>query len=108
MPVDFGAASNFFPESRGFRPQSPWAPERWFGRGRTCIIGTMLLGLTIRDVVLIDRLDLAFRPGLCVLTGETGAGKSILLMRSACARPRPKPGWYGPGPRKRRCRPSSR
>ncbi len=39
----------------------------------------MLLGLTIRDVVLIDRLDLAFHPGLCVLTGETGAGKSILL-----------------------------
>jgi DNA repair protein RecN (Recombination protein N) len=39
----------------------------------------MLLGLTIRDVVLIDRLDLTFRPGLCVLTGETGAGKSILL-----------------------------
>ena len=33
----------------------------------------MLLGLTIRDVVLIDRLSLAFRPGLCVLTGETGA-----------------------------------
>ncbi len=39
----------------------------------------MLLGLSIRDVVLIDRLDLAFRPGLCVLTCETGAGKSILL-----------------------------
>ncbi|HEX4194118.1 MAG TPA: AAA family ATPase, partial [Stellaceae bacterium] len=39
----------------------------------------MLLGLSIRDVVLIDKLDLAFRPGLCVLTGETGAGKSILL-----------------------------
>ncbi|HTZ37569.1 MAG TPA: DNA repair protein RecN [Stellaceae bacterium] len=39
----------------------------------------MLLGLTIRDVVLIDRLSLPFRPGLCVLTGETGAGKSILL-----------------------------
>src|SRR6185312_13684456 len=39
----------------------------------------MLLGLTIRDVVLIDRLDLAFHSGLCVLTGETGAGKSILL-----------------------------
>jgi DNA repair protein RecN (Recombination protein N) len=39
----------------------------------------MLLGLTIRDVVLIDRLGLVFRPGLCVLTGETGAGKSILL-----------------------------
>jgi DNA repair protein RecN (Recombination protein N) len=39
----------------------------------------MLQTLAIRDVVLIDRLDLAFRPGLCVLTGETGAGKSILL-----------------------------
>ena len=39
----------------------------------------MLLGLTIREIVLIDRLDLAFHPGLCVLTGETGAGKSILL-----------------------------
>ncbi len=39
----------------------------------------MLLNLAIRDVVLIDRLDLAFRDGLCVLTGETGAGKSILL-----------------------------
>jgi len=43
------------------------------------IFAGMLLGLTIRDVVLIDRLSLAFRPGLCVLTGETGAGKSILL-----------------------------
>src|SRR5437870_1882739 len=40
---------------------------------------TMLLGLNIRDIVLIDRLDLVLRPGLCVLTGETGAGKSILL-----------------------------
>src|SRR5438876_10935741 len=39
----------------------------------------MLLGLTIRDVVLIDKLELSFRPGLSVLTGETGAGKSILL-----------------------------
>ena len=39
----------------------------------------MLLALSIRDVVLIDRLDLAFHAGLCVLTGETGAGKSILL-----------------------------
>jgi DNA repair protein RecN (Recombination protein N) len=39
----------------------------------------MLLGLTIREIVVVDRLDLAFRPGLCVLTGETGAGKSILL-----------------------------
>ncbi|MBV9376120.1 MAG: DNA repair protein RecN [Alphaproteobacteria bacterium] len=39
----------------------------------------MLLGLNIHDVVLIDHLSLALRPGLCVLTGETGAGKSILL-----------------------------
>ena len=39
----------------------------------------MLLGLTIRDILLIDRLDLEFQPGINVLTGETGAGKSILL-----------------------------
>lgn len=39
----------------------------------------MLVSLAIRDVVLIERLDLAFEDGLTVLTGETGAGKSILL-----------------------------
>ncbi|MBN9445348.1 MAG: AAA family ATPase, partial [Bosea sp.] len=39
----------------------------------------MLAQLSIRDIVLIDRLDLAFHDGLSVLTGETGAGKSILL-----------------------------
>ncbi len=39
----------------------------------------MLTALSIRDVVLIDQLDLTFSNGLCVLTGETGAGKSILL-----------------------------
>ena len=39
----------------------------------------MLLQLSIRDVVLIDRVDLTFGPGLSALTGETGAGKSILL-----------------------------
>jgi DNA repair protein RecN (Recombination protein N) len=39
----------------------------------------VLTALAIRDVVLIERLDLAFGPGLTVLTGETGAGKSILL-----------------------------
>ena len=39
----------------------------------------MLTGLSIRNVVLIEALDLAFGPGLSVLTGETGAGKSILL-----------------------------
>src|SRR5271166_4210974 len=39
----------------------------------------MLTALSIRDVVLIERLDLTFGDGLTVLTGETGAGKSILL-----------------------------
>jgi DNA repair protein RecN (Recombination protein N) len=39
----------------------------------------MLTSLAIRDLVLIERLDLEFAGGLCVLTGETGAGKSILL-----------------------------
>ncbi len=39
----------------------------------------MLTALSIRDVVLIEALDLEFREGLGVLTGETGAGKSILL-----------------------------
>ena len=39
----------------------------------------MLAALSIRDIVLIDRLDLEFGGGLTVLTGETGAGKSILL-----------------------------
>lgn len=39
----------------------------------------MLRALEIRDILIIDRLDLDFQPGLNVLTGETGAGKSILL-----------------------------
>jgi len=39
----------------------------------------MLRGLEIRDILIIDRLELRFQPGLNVLTGETGAGKSILL-----------------------------
>ncbi len=39
----------------------------------------MLRTLDIRDMLIIDRLELAFEPGLNVLTGETGAGKSILL-----------------------------
>src|SRR5262245_4458809 len=45
----------------------------------------MLARLSIRDIVLIDRLDLDFAPGLSVLTGETGAGKSILLDAFALA-----------------------
>lgn len=39
----------------------------------------MLRSLDIRDMLIIDRLSLLFQPGLNVLTGETGAGKSILL-----------------------------
>lgn len=45
----------------------------------------MLARLSIRDIVLIDRLDLEFTRGLSVLTGETGAGKSILLDAFALA-----------------------
>ena len=39
----------------------------------------MLANLTVQDIVLIDRLGIEFDAGLTVLTGETGAGKSILL-----------------------------
>src|SRR3954452_16583167 len=39
----------------------------------------MLRNLSIRDFVIVDRLNLEFEPGFTVLTGETGAGKSILI-----------------------------
>ena len=39
----------------------------------------MLRALSIRDFVIVDRMDLEFEPGFTVLTGETGAGKSILI-----------------------------
>lgn len=45
----------------------------------------MLNRLSIRDIVLIEKLDLGFQQGLSVLTGETGAGKSILLDSLALA-----------------------
>lgn len=45
----------------------------------------MLSRLSVRDVVLIEKLDLDFAGGLCVFTGETGAGKSILLDSLALA-----------------------
>jgi DNA repair protein RecN (Recombination protein N) len=45
----------------------------------------MLARLSIRDIVLIDRLDIDFGAGLAALTGETGAGKSILLDAFALA-----------------------
>ena len=49
------------------------------------IIIAMLARLSIRDIILIDRLDIDFGSGLAVLTGETGAGKSILLDAFALA-----------------------
>ena len=45
----------------------------------------MLISLAIRNVVLIEKLNLDWRGGLCTLTGETGAGKSILLDALALA-----------------------
>ena len=45
----------------------------------------MLVNLSIRNIVLIEKLDLTLRAGLCTLTGETGAGKSILLDALALA-----------------------
>src|SRR3954467_7223535 len=52
---------------------------RWFLGDLHADRAPMLIGLWIRDVVLIEALDLVIGPGLTVLTGETGAGKSILL-----------------------------
>ena len=46
-------------------------------KGYHCI--DMLTHLTISNIVLIDKLNLEFGSGLNILTGETGAGKSILL-----------------------------
>jgi len=52
----------------------------------------MLRSLDIRDMQIIDRMEIGFRPGLNVLTGETGAGKSILLDALGFAL-----GWRGRG-----------
>ncbi len=48
-------------------------------RDKKTWVGAMLQRLSIRNIVLIDRLDIDLAPGLCVITGETGAGKSIFL-----------------------------
>jgi DNA repair protein RecN (Recombination protein N) len=42
----------------------------------------MLSELRIQNFAIIDKLDLRFAPGLVILTGETGAGKSIILEQS--------------------------
>ena len=59
----------------GMRPDPTMAPDQPPCSSR----------LSIRDIVLIDRLDIDFADGLAVLTGETGAGKSILLDAFALA-----------------------
>ena len=62
----------------------------------------MLEALHVRDFVLIGRAQVEFGGGLCVLTGETGAGKSILVdaLQAVCGRrlPRSVPAACGPGP----------
>ncbi|HLZ08381.1 MAG TPA: DNA repair protein RecN [Chloroflexota bacterium] len=50
-----------------------------FGSNRDCARGSMLTHLTIENFAIIDRVDLDLGPGLVVLTGETGAGKSIVV-----------------------------
>jgi DNA repair protein RecN (Recombination protein N) len=52
-------------------------------RARSVLI-TMLLTLTIRNFAIIDTAEISFDPGLNVLTGETGAGKSILIDALGC------------------------
>ena len=69
VPTDAGRTTAGSSRAPGTRSSEP---RRQQGR-------RMLTALSIRDVVLIERLDLSFGPGLTVLTGETGAGKSILL-----------------------------
>src|ERR1700682_6104573 len=44
-----------------------------------CIIGSMLLELTVENYALVDRLRVRFHAGLNLLTGETGSGKSIVV-----------------------------
>ena len=53
----------------------------------------MLRTLDISDMLIIDRLELEFQPGLNVLTGETGAGKSILMSLAGAG----APNWSGKG-----------
>ena len=60
----------------------------------------MLRALDIRDMLIIDRLELEFQSGLNVLTGETGAGKSILLDSLGFVSGVAWPGGTGPRGRK--------
>ncbi len=70
-----------------FKDATPQGVSAWNTSGHDKASGLfgMLSRLSIRDIVLIDRLDIDFADGLAVLTGETGAGKSILLDAFALA-----------------------
>ncbi len=65
--------------TRPSRPHLKLVPPAFPAADSPATSKAMLASLAIRDFVLIDRLDLAFENGLSALTGETGAGKSILL-----------------------------
>ncbi len=45
----------------------------------------MLVTLQVRDFAIVDRIEVEFEPGMTVLTGETGAGKSILVGALGCS-----------------------
>jgi DNA repair protein RecN (Recombination protein N) len=64
----------------------------------------MLRSLSIRDFVIVDRLELEFAPGFTVLTGETGAGKSILIDALTMV---PRRSWSAAAPSARRSARSS-
>jgi DNA repair protein RecN (Recombination protein N) len=56
----------------------------------------MLTHLKIRDFAIVASLELDFRAGFTVITGETGAGKSILMdALGLCLGIVPRPDWYG-------------
>jgi DNA repair protein RecN (Recombination protein N) len=70
-----------FGEASGHHPGGGDRPS---GAGRGVQVATApaigrLMELSVRDLALIDRLHIAFEPGLNVLTGETGAGKSLII-----------------------------
>ena len=75
------------------------APQVALGR-KAALRWAMLLGLRIRDFVIVDRLELLFQRGFTVLTGETGAGKSILIDACRwCWVKKPSRAWCGVGQR---------